>query len=349
MHKSMEKSPLFESGVEPVFNTKLFNDGNGTSCVVSSRLNRRGAIAKANFRLQTSKFWSPEEVILTDDAKQWSVMEEDYKYAVKVILSYINFLDSKMSLMPSEISAYLSNTEFTLPLAFQQGMEAVHTHTYSYIYECVMGVTEEIETTLLFVQDPILVPRIQSITESNTALRDNPTLENLNKAMLSIYLLEGIYFFNGFNFFYYLGASGYLKGVEKLISSINRDEVTHLILFKELINIAKEDGQWVLTDEEVFQQFEDAIKVEEAFAHNLLSSRFLPFSKENVSMFVRYLANKRLKFLGYKTNPYNEYKTNPYKVFSRFEPDGEVQGKEVNILTGMNMDYEKVDKSQFDW
>jgi len=212
-----------------------------------------------------------------------------------------------------------------------------------------MDVDEETETAKLFFEDPILNDRINEVVKYTQALSDNATLENLNKAILSIFILEGIYFFNGFNFFYYLESNGILPNVAKILSTINRDEVSHLILFKEIIKVLKEDGQWVLTEEQVYEQFQKAVDVETTFSVNLFSPRFLPFTEQKIRDFVQHLANKRLSFIGYKDNPFKKYKSNPFKIFSRFEPEGDTQTKEVNTLIGVNMDYQKVSDKDLDW
>ena len=46
------------------------------------------------------------------------------------------------------------------------------------------------------------------------------------------YILEGIYFYSGFSFFYALGRQGKMLGTVSEIKYIQRDELTHLALFQ---------------------------------------------------------------------------------------------------------------------
>ena len=49
------------------------------------------------------------------------------------------------------------------------------------------------------------------------------------------YILEGVYFYSGFMFFYNLSRNGKMPGSAQEIRYINRDENTHLWLFRNII------------------------------------------------------------------------------------------------------------------
>ena len=50
------------------------------------------------------------------------------------------------------------------------------------------------------------------------------------KACIANFILEGIYFYSGFMFFYNLSRNGKMSGSAQEIRYINRDENTHLWL-----------------------------------------------------------------------------------------------------------------------
>ena len=52
--------------------------------------------------------------------------------------------------------------------------------------------------------------------------------------VLANYILEGLYFYNGFNFFYNLASRNLMLGVADEIRYINRDELTHVVIFKRI-------------------------------------------------------------------------------------------------------------------
>ena len=73
---------------------------------------------------------------------------------------------------------------------------------------------------------------------------EKPTKENLIKTIMANFILEGIYFYSGFMFFYNLERNGKMPGSAQEIRYINRDENTHLWLFRNLIReLQKEEEQ----------------------------------------------------------------------------------------------------------
>ena len=71
------------------------------------------------------------------------------------------------------------------------------------------------------------------------------------KALIANYILEGIYFYSGFMFFYNLGRMGKMPGTVQEIRYINRDENTHLWLFRSIILDLKKESPELFTDDKV--------------------------------------------------------------------------------------------------
>ncbi|EJW96983.1 ribonucleotide-diphosphate reductase subunit beta [gut metagenome] len=62
--------------------------------------------------------------------------------------------------------------------------------------------------------------------------------------LMANYILEGVYFYSGFMFFYNLARMGKMPGSAQEIRYINRDENTHLWLFRSIIlELQKEEPQ----------------------------------------------------------------------------------------------------------
>lgn len=71
------------------------------------------------------------------------------------------------------------------------------------------------------------------------------------KALIANYILEGIYFYSGFMFFYNLGRMGKMPGTVQEIRYINRDENTHLWLFRSMILDLKKERPELFTEEKM--------------------------------------------------------------------------------------------------
>lgn len=90
--------------------------------------------------------------------------------------------------------------------------------------------------------DPHLLERNQFIGDLYNDFQTNKNTETFVKTLVANYILEGIYFYSGFMFFYNLGRNHRMPGSVQEIRYINRDENTHLWLFKNiLLELKKEE------------------------------------------------------------------------------------------------------------
>lgn len=154
--------------------------------------------------------------------------------------------------------------------------------------------------------------------------------------------MEGIYFYNGFKFFYNLAERGFMSGSANMIKLINRDEIFHLNIYEFIINTLKEEGHWVLSDDEVYNLMEEAVSQEVEFSMDILDN-CLGFNEKIINEYTKFLANKRLKAIGYPNNPWKDYTSNPRRKYdSIIEADGEIDSEE-NIFTGSSSSYIKAD------
>ena len=101
--------------------------------------------------------------------------------------------------------------------------------------------------------------------------------------MFANQILEGIYFYSGFTFFYTLARSGKMLGSAQMIRFIQRDEVTQLRLFQNMINSTKKESPEFFTkdlEEEVLEMFREAVKVEIAWGEYITQGQILGLTAE---------------------------------------------------------------------
>ncbi len=149
--------------------------------------------------------------------------------------------------------------------------------------------------------DMQLINKNDYIANVYEELAVNPTESTLLKAMFANQILEGIYFYSGFAFFYTLARSGKMLGSAQMIRFIQRDEVTHLLLFQNLINSLKKEMPQLFTKdliEEVIEMFREAVKVESAWGEYITQGQILGLTDEIIHEYICYLADDRLKRVG---------------------------------------------------
>ncbi len=127
------------------------------------------------------------------------------------------------------------------------------------------------------------------------------------------YILEGIYFYSGFMFFYNLGRNGKMPGSAQEIRYINRDENTHLWLFRNMIlELQKEQPELFGTENVRMMRelLEEGVRQEIAWGHYVIGDAIPGLTRQMVTDYIRYLGNLRWTSLGFGTL-YEGYEDEP--------------------------------------
>jgi ribonucleoside-diphosphate reductase beta chain len=182
--------------------------------------------------------WTKEDVNMSQEATTYLRLSQHEKEAYDGTLSFLTFLDSlQVNNLSSNVSSYISAPEITLCFAEQTAIEAQHSYIYQHIYQSLKLKREEIlDIYYKWETIPILKERNDYIAQIYQDFQDDPTLHKYIKALIADLLLEGLYFYNGFAFFYSLAARGLMMGTSGDIKLINKDELYHTILFQNTMN-----------------------------------------------------------------------------------------------------------------
>jgi ribonucleoside-diphosphate reductase beta chain len=138
-------------------------------------------------------------------------------------------------------------------------------------------------------------------------------------AMMNVNILEGLRFYVSFACTFAFGELKMMEGSAKIISLIARDEAQHLALSThisknwasgkddpEMVSIAKE------CEEEVYEMWKKSVDEEKAWAKYLFKDgSIIGLNEQLLHRYVEYIANRRLKALGYDTIFDAPVNTNP--------------------------------------
>ena len=306
----MQRKILFNiNGDDSLINRKMIR-GNVTN--LFNLNNVKYQWANKLYRLMMENFWIPEKVSLFDDKRAYNELTPDEQRAYDGILSFLVFLDSIQTNNLPNINEYITAPEVNLVLAIQTYQEAVHSQSYAYIIESIIPTDKRAEIYDKWRTDKILLERNQYIAEIYQNFVDNQTDKNFARILIANYLLEGIYFYNGFNFFYNLAARSLMIGTADEIKYINRDELTHCVLFANIIKeIAAEDDTFFNTDE-VNQMFAKAVEQEISWSNHIIGGNITGITPATIEQYTKFIANKRLKDIGYPPL-YPGFDKNPYQ------------------------------------
>ena len=265
------------------------------------------------YRQAMNNFWIPEEINLLQDIKDYRLLKDEERTAYDKILSFLVFLDSLQTANLPHIGEYITANEINLCLTIQAFQEAVHSQSYSYMLDTICSPAKRDEILYQWKYDEHLLKRNQFIGEQYNAFIDSPDSFHLMKTLMANYILEGIYFYSGFMFFYNLGRMGKMPGSTQEIRYINRDENTHLWLFRNIIlELQKEEPQ--LFTPALVEEYKDMLRygVEEEirWGSYVIGNDIEGLTMQMVREYIYYLGNLRSTSLGFGTL-YEGYEKEP--------------------------------------
>jgi ribonucleoside-diphosphate reductase beta chain len=247
-----------------------------------------------------ANIWIPKKIPMGEDKLCYKTLADFEKNSYDKYLSFLVFLDSIQELNVPAISNYITCTEINHLLASQTYQESNHSSAYKYIIESVIDADLRNKIYEYWRECPELLERNKAISDSFDAFRFNPTTETFRDAILCTYILEGIFFYVSFNFFYLLESQHKMINTANQIRYIQRDEMLHCVIFENLIRGIKEEGSLDFNEEVVNRLFDEAVKAEIKWNVYLFNDDFLGFNPDSIETYIKYMANKRLQRIGFK-------------------------------------------------
>ena len=247
--------------------------------------------------------WFPREVQMTADAKDYKLLSEPEKRMYDLVLSQLIFMDSlQTNNLMDNINPYITAPEINACLSRQSYEEANHSKSYAVMVESISENTDEIYN--MWKTDAKLLEKNKYIASVYQELSQGEiTDEKIVLALFANQILEGIYFYSGFAAIYALGKSGKMLGSSQMIRFIQRDEVTHLLLFQNMINSVRKERPELFTselEEKVRTMFRKAVELEADWGKYITQGQILGFTDAIIEQYIQYLADRRLEAVGYK-------------------------------------------------
>ena len=227
------KKPLFNPEGDTGILERRMIGGNPTN--LNDFNNMKYSWVSGWYRQAMNNFWIPEEINLAPDKKQYGSLPAAERRAYDKILSFLIFLDSIQTANLPTVSQYITANEVNLCLSIQIFQEAIHSQSYSYMLDTICEPQERDSVLFQWKDDEHLLRRNTFIGDQYNRFQQEQTIENFMRVIIANYILEGIYFYSGFMFFYNLGRNNRMPGSVQEIRYINRDENTHLWLFCNIV------------------------------------------------------------------------------------------------------------------
>ena len=276
--------------------------------------------AKSLYQVMVWNFWLPEKVSgLPEDSIQFhSVLTEEERRAYKWIISFLIFLDSIQTVNLPNLNDFITAPEVNLILSIQAYQEAIHSQSYATILETVVDSNDRDEIYCFWRTDKHLLERNEFIWGIYQDLIDKPNDENFFRGIIWNFLLESIYFYNGFAFFDTLADQGKMFATGRMINYIRRDELTHVTIFANIIKEIRKEFPKMYDEQLIIDMMDVAVKQEIKWSKHILWKNIIWMSHENIENYTKWLANERLNMLWIKPL-YANVVSNPYKHLDRLQ------------------------------
>ena len=318
--KELQRKIIFNPEGDREANKRKIIGGNPTNIIEINEIKYQWAYELYK-TMGFTNFWIPTEINMIDDKMQYeSALTEHERRAYELVLSFLIALDSFQVEWLAELKRYITAPELSLALTSQEFQEALHSFSYQHILESVVEPVKADEIYNYWREDEVLMDRNKVIAEEYNNFIRKPTYENFLKGVISNYILEGLYFYSGFAFFYTLGRQGKMLNTAQQIKLIQRDEIIHVSLFKNIINTLRKENPELFTPEMekwIYEQFKYAIDSEIKWSKHISQNKIAGYNEKVVEDYIKYLGNIRLQQIGLKPL-YPEITENPMKWIDEF-------------------------------
>lgn len=259
------------------------------------------------YEKQFSNIWRPEEVSLSKDRSDYLNLTDTERFVFENNLRWQTMTDSMLSRSISQIAEYCTNPELEINLVIWAFFETIHSNSYTYILKNIRKDPKNFFESIL--KDPEIVKRAKETADSYDRIIGDPSdlRQKIFDCVISTQIAEGLAFYISFICSFYFGHKGKMEGNAKIVSLIARDENLHVAITQNILKIWKDNPKEGFSDivnkneDKVYEMFRQAVNTEKQWAEYLFSKGSLVGLNEVVlGKYIEWLANNRLRSLGYK-------------------------------------------------
>jgi ribonucleoside-diphosphate reductase beta chain len=193
--------------------------------------------------------------------------------------------------------------------------------------------------------DSILLHRNEYIGQIYQDFIEHPSDKNFFRGIVANFLLESIYFYNGFAFFDTLVYHMKMLATGRMIAYIRRDELTHVTIFANIIRDIKKEFPDLYDEALILSMMDEAVRQEIEWSQHILGDKIPGVNGATTESYTKWLANKRLAMLN--IDPlYPDAIDNPYKHLDRLQ---DVNGDKGNFFETTVVNYTQSTSMNGSW
>lgn len=314
---TLEKRPIINQSA-PNKSTSIIN---GECSNILNWDDVRFSWAYPKYKKMLANFWTPFEINMSQDIKQFPELTKSEQEAFLKIIGLLALLDSIQTDYAGKVADYITDSSISALMIILAQQEVIHNHSYSYVLSSLVPKQKQDEVFEFWRTEPILAERNEFVVNGYKDFAENPSAENLLKSIVFDVVLEGLFFYSGFAFFYHLARNQKMVATSTMINYINRDEQIHVDLFVKIFKEILQENPELNTNELskfVQETFKRAAELEIEWARDVLGSKTEGILLSDVEAYIKFYANIRCNQLGYE-RPFEGYRTNPLRWIVAYE------------------------------
>jgi ribonucleoside-diphosphate reductase beta chain len=255
------------------------------------------------YKQHMAVFWTPEEIDLAKDMKDWEKLNDNERHFIKHILGF--FAGSDGIVMENLSTRFMREVQWPEARHFyacQNLLEAVHSETYSLLIDTYIKDPQEKSDILRATKT---IPCVEKKAKWALDWIDSPDA-NFATRLLGFAAVEGIFFSGAFCAIFWLKQRGIMPGLTLSNEFIARDEGIHTdfacLLYTKLVNR--------LPKEKVHKILREAVKIEKHFITKALPCELIGMNAALMKNYIEFVADRLSLQLGYSkiygaTNPFD--------------------------------------------
>lgn len=257
-------------------------------------------------------FWTPEEIDLAKDMKDWEKLDANTQHFIKNILGFFAASDGiLMENLALNFQHEVQWPEAKYFYANQNFMEAIHSETYSLLIDTYIDDKTEKQKLL---QGAHTIPAIQKKAEWAMQWL-NAEKADFATRLIAFAVVEGIFFSGAFCSIFWLKKRCLMPGLTTSNEFIARDEGLHTdfacLLYGKIKNR--------LSKAKVYKIVKEAVKIEKNFITKSLPCELIGMNATLMAEYIEFVADRILMQLGYP----KAYDTpNPFDFMERISLEG---------------------------
>ena len=244
------------------------------------------------YKQHVAVFWTPEEIDLSKDMKDWEKLTDNERHFVKHILGFFAGSDGiVMENLAMRFMREIQVPEAKFFYACQNLMEAIHSETYSLLIDTYIQDKHEKSEILRAIQT---IPCVKKKAEWALAWIENDEADFATR-LLGFAAVEGIFFSGAFCAIFWLKQRGVMPGLTLSNEFIARDEGLHTefacLLYNKITNR--------LPKQKAVKIIREAVKIEKHFITKALPCELIGMNAKLMAQYIEFVADRLLLQLNY--------------------------------------------------